>query len=203
MNILKNNIVVKSFIICTILSMTTMLFFFKYSVKRKKNQQFINLIKTKNKLSNKLFNESSLFISLKFPNATEFDTIINVQTNKEYSLKNIYKNQNIFINYWFLGCKGCELEMNSIEKFYNAYKNKIEFIIISNDDPKKVHDYRKKNSYRTNFYVFKSKTFPPNIKIFPTSELIIKNKSQFIFQDVGYYDSSDFYDYVNSLLYKK
>ena len=52
------------------------------------------------------------------------------------------------------------------------------------------------------FYVFKDDTFPVGIKIFPTSHLIINNKTQFIYAGVGYFDNDGFNQYIDSVLVK-
>ena len=87
-------------------------------------------------------------------------------------------------------------------QFYEKYNNKIQFVIISNDEPETVQKYIKKNEFTMPFYVFKNDTFPVGIKIFPTSHLKINNKTQFIYAGVGYFDNDGFNQYIDSVLVK-
>jgi len=128
--------------------------------------------------------------------------VINITNNKTNSLREVLNRPNVFINFWYKGCGGCELEMPEIQKFYEKYNNKIQFVIISNDEPENVQKYIKKNEFTMPFYVFKNDTFPVGIKIFPTSHLIINNKTQFIYAGVGYFDNDGFNQYIDSVLVK-
>jgi thiol-disulfide isomerase/thioredoxin len=128
--------------------------------------------------------------------------VIDIVNNKTLLLSDLLNKPNLYINFWFKGCKGCELEMPEIQKFYDKYKKKIGFAIISNDKPETVKKFKKKNEFSLPFYVFKDDTFPFGINTFPTSHLIINNKTQFLYAGVGHFDNDDFNKYIDSLLVK-
>ncbi len=127
----------------------------------------------------------------------------NVETGKLSKLSDIAKNQNLFINFWFKGCGGCEKEMPDIETLYKSYKDKIQFIVVSNDSIEVVRKYVKKNNFTLPFYVLEDRLFPSNISVFPTTHLVIKNKTIFTYPNMGYYDSSEFYTFIDNALATK
>jgi thiol-disulfide isomerase/thioredoxin len=129
--------------------------------------------------------------------------VIDVQSGKEYLAKNVLNSSNTFINFWFKGCGGCEVEMPEIQQFYEKYNNKIQFLILSNDSLETVRRYIKKEGFTLPFYVFKNSGFPGHIDVFPTNPLIINNKTAFLYAGIGYFDNKDFYRYVDSILVSK
>ncbi len=128
--------------------------------------------------------------------------IIDVQSGKEYLAKNLLNSSNTFINFWFKGCGGCEVEMPEIQQFYEKYNSKIKFLILSNDSLETVRRYIKKEGFKLPFYVFKNHGFPGYVDILPTNHLIINNKTAFLYAGIGYFDNEDFYTYVDSVLAK-
>ena len=128
--------------------------------------------------------------------------VIDVTSNKTMLLKDVLMKENLFINFWFKGCHGCEAEMPDVEQFYTKDKQQIQFAILSNDSPEAVRKYVAQNNFTLPFYVFKDGDFPSGINIFPTSHLIVKNKTAFEYAGMGYYVSPIFGNYVDSLLAK-
>lgn len=125
--------------------------------------------------------------------------VVKVLTNEHFVLSNFIERKNIFINFWFKGCGGCEKEMPEIEALYKKYKDEIQFIIISNDSTEKVRQYIKKNRFSVPFYVFdKDYKFPYGITVFPTTHLLMDNKSVFIYASVGYYESKEFHNFLDN-----
>ncbi|PHR70308.1 MAG: thiol-disulfide oxidoreductase [Lutibacter sp.] len=53
----------------------------------------------------------------------------------------------VFVNFWATWCPPCRAEMPSIQKLYNDYKDKIEFIFISNEKSGTVDNFLSKNNY--------------------------------------------------------
>lgn len=53
----------------------------------------------------------------------------------------------IFLNYWATWCPPCVAEMPSIEKLYADYKDKVHFLIVSNEDPAKTKAFMEKKDY--------------------------------------------------------
>lgn len=53
----------------------------------------------------------------------------------------IGKGRVTFISYWATWCPPCIAELPSIEKLYADYGNKVTFLLITNEDPKKVNTF--------------------------------------------------------------
>lgn len=130
------------------------------------------------------------------------DSVIDVSNGKTYAISTLLDTTNLFINYWFTSCNGCDTEMPEIEQFYEKYKNNVKFLILSNDSLSTVRNYLVKNHFTMPFYVFKNGHFPADLEVFPTSHLIINNKTAFYYAGIGYFDNKDFYNYIDSVLSK-
>ncbi len=128
--------------------------------------------------------------------------VIDVQSGQEYLAKDLLNSSNVFINFWFKNCGGCEVEMPEIQHFHEKYNDKIQFLLLSNDSLETVRRYIKKEGFTLPFYVFKNGGFPGHVDVFPTNHLIINNKTSFLYGGIGYFDNKDFYAYVDSVLVK-
>lgn len=51
------------------------------------------------------------------------------------------------VSFWATWCPPCLAEMPSIQALYNDYKNEVNFVLISEEDPKKIREFLAKNSY--------------------------------------------------------
>jgi len=52
-----------------------------------------------------------------------------------------------FVSYWATWCPPCIAEMPSIQSLYDDYGNKIEFLLITNEDPEIVNKFISKKGY--------------------------------------------------------
>lgn len=96
------------------------------------------------------------------------------------------KGKVIFINVWATWCPPCVAEMPSIQKLYNKYKNnqEIDFLIISHEKPKTVHDFMKKRGFNFPVYIseyrfpeiFHSNSIPVTFLISKKGQIVIKEK---------------------------
>jgi len=68
-----------------------------------------------------------------------------INTN-DYNFENT-KNKVVFLNFWATWCPPCRAEMPSIQKLYDDYKDKVEFVFITNENPAKVNSFLKENNY--------------------------------------------------------
>ena len=56
-------------------------------------------------------------------------------------------NKPIFLNIWATWCPPCIAEMPSIQELFEDYGDKVNFIIVSNEDPGKVQHFAKEQQF--------------------------------------------------------
>ena len=85
-----------------------------------------------------------------------------------------YKGKVIVLNFWFIACKPCIMEMPHLNKFVEKYKDEdVVFLAIANDDKKQIENFltKKKFDYtiapngRSIAYDWGVNSFPTNIII--------------------------------------
>ncbi len=95
------------------------------------------------------------------------------------------KNKVVFLNFWATWCPPCRAEMPSIQKVFEDYKNKIEFVFITNENPEKVNSFLTKNKYT--FSSFNEITRSPkefSVSTIPTT-YIINKKGEIVVHTLG------------------
>ena len=104
--------------------------------------------------------------------------------NYNWELKNINgdvfnfnetKGNVVLINFWATWCPPCIAEMPSMHLLYEDYKDKVEFVFVSNESETVINKFLNKNKYT--FEVFNSKSEYPeyfNIKSIPRTFVIDK-----------------------------
>jgi thiol-disulfide isomerase/thioredoxin len=92
------------------------------------------------------------------------------------------KGKVVFVNFWATWCPPCRAELPMIQKLYKDYKDKVAFILITNENWEKVSQFFNKNNY--NLPVYNSASRPPNeflkTNSIPSSFLLDKNGSVII-----------------------
>lgn len=88
-----------------------------------------------------------------------------------------FKDKAVFLNFWGTWCPPCREEYPSIQKLYEARKDKMHFVLIAMQDQEEtVVKFLKDNGYTTPVYVAKSpiaeKMLP---KSFPTTYVLAQN----------------------------
>lgn len=53
----------------------------------------------------------------------------------------------VFVNFWATWCPPCRAEMPMIQKLYDDYKDKVEFIFVTTDSREEIAEFFKKNGY--------------------------------------------------------
>lgn len=125
------------------------------------------------------------------------DTVLEVMSGKEIAIAELLDTSNIFLHYANINNN---TEMPDIEQFYQKYRGKIRFLLLSNDSLVTARNFIQKNVLSMPLYVFKNDHFPADIEVFPASHLIINRKTAFYYGGVGYFDNQDFYQYVDKAL---
>lgn len=60
---------------------------------------------------------------------------------------NKMKGEVVLVNFWATWCPPCIAEMPSLENLYLDYGNKIQFMLVANDDARKVNSFMKDKGY--------------------------------------------------------
>ncbi|WP_111708443.1 TlpA family protein disulfide reductase [Lutibacter citreus] len=104
---------------------------------------------------------------------------------KSLNLKDL-ENRVVFVNFWATWCPPCRAEMPMIQELYNDYKDKIDFIFVTNENLETVNKFFKKNNY--NLPVFNSIGLPPS-KLTETNSIpatyLIDKKGNIVINEVG------------------
>ena len=98
---------------------------------------------------------------------------LNSQNN---NLKNL-EGKIIFISFWATWCAPCVAEMPSINKLYKDYKDKVQFLLVTNENWKTVSKFYNKNEY--DFPTYNQQTLAPKelkSKTIPATFIISKDK---------------------------
>lgn len=94
------------------------------------------------------------------------------------------KGKPIFVSFWATWCPPCIAEMPSIQEFYDAYKNEVDFYLVAKDASSSVEGFMNKNNYTFPVYFEASQTpdlldsnaLPTSFLIHSNGEIIIKKK---------------------------
>jgi thiol-disulfide isomerase/thioredoxin len=90
---------------------------------------------------------------------------------------NEFENKVVFVNFWATWCPPCRAEMPMIQKLYNDYKDKVEFVFVTTENWKTVEEFFKKNEY--DLPVYNSIGRPPEkfteTNSIPASYILSKN----------------------------
>jgi peroxiredoxin len=109
--------------------------------------------------------------------------------NKEVQLSEFNPNKGkiIVINFWFIACKPCNMEMPELNKLVAKYKGSdVEFLAIALDDPSQLKSFLKKTDFDYQVLSISQKDVAPlNITGYPT-HLILNRDGQIVFKSMGY-----------------
>jgi peroxiredoxin len=109
--------------------------------------------------------------------------------NKEVQLSdfNPKKEKIIVINFWFIACKPCNMEMPELNKLVEKYKGKdVEFLAIALDEPSQLKSFLKKTDFDYQVLSISDKDVAPlNITGYPT-HLILNREGKIVFKSMGY-----------------
>ncbi len=82
----------------------------------------------------------------------------------------------VFLNIWATWCPPCIAELPGILDIYDEYKDKVNFVLITNEDPGKVKSFLKKNNFNTSpFYFYNRLPHDFETESIPTTFIIDKN----------------------------
>ena len=95
------------------------------------------------------------------------------------------KGKVVFINFWATWCPPCIAEMPSIQNLYTDYKDKVEFLLVTNDPYSEINEFLSKNNY--DFKILRPVTF--NTSVFDVSTIprtfLIDKTGRIIIDETG------------------
>jgi thiol-disulfide isomerase/thioredoxin len=98
-----------------------------------------------------------------------------------------FKDKVVVINNWATWCPPCVAEMPSLQKLYNAYKDKVVFIFLVHDKPGNVYKFIEDNHLDVPVYflpqnmpkILEATTIPTTFIISKTGEIVVKKTGAF------------------------
>lgn len=118
---------------------------------------------------------------------------------------NTAKGKVVLLNYWATWCPPCIAEMPSLQKLYNDYKDKVEFIFLTTDDDPELNKFMDDKDYYYPIYRSLSEHPKPFVsKSIPATYLIDKN-GNIVIHKVGAanWNSSSVRETIDELLSNK
>lgn len=96
--------------------------------------------------------------------------------NHPHSLSS-YKGTVIFLNFWATWCGPCLKEIPNIKNLYEKYKDKVTFLLVSNEKNEKVVRFEKSRNTGLPFYVYTMDQMKPTYvhSLIPTTFIISKS----------------------------
>ena len=113
-----------------------------------------------------------------------------------------FKGKVVFLNFWGTWCPPCRAEYPSIQKLYEAKKDKVQFVLVAmQDEEEKVKQFLAENNYTTQVYLAKSplaeKMLP---KSFPTTFLVGQNGRILMKEDAAKdWNAEDVLQFIDSV----
>ncbi len=93
---------------------------------------------------------------------------------KDYILGD-FKNKVVLLNFWATWCPPCRAELPALQDLYNDYGSKINFILVSSEEPGKLNQFLHESGYDIPVYIQQS-PLPPSFPVqsIPTTFIISK-----------------------------
>ena len=114
------------------------------------------------------------------------------------------KGKVVFVNFWASWVLPCEAELQSIQRFYDAYKGEVDFYIITNEEREPVEAFIQQQNltFPVTYLFIGEKAAVPYLKA-PSSYLIDKEGNIVIHKKgIADWDNTKIYNLVDKLLAK-
>ncbi|MBV1888371.1 MAG: TlpA family protein disulfide reductase [Urechidicola sp.] len=115
---------------------------------------------------------------------------------------NTAKGKVVFVNFWATWCPPCRAEMPSIQKLYNDYSDKVEFVFFTSEETDVVNAFLDKNKYNLPAYNSYN-NWPSEFKVstIPATYIVDKNGA-IVIHEIGAVDwnSDKFRELLDKLI---
>lgn len=88
-------------------------------------------------------------------NIENFDWLLIKEDKSSYNLKQS-QGKVVLINFWATWCPPCIAEMPSLQKLFNDYGERVEFIFVTNDPLETIQDFKAKRKFTFPVYIRRS-----------------------------------------------
>ncbi len=89
-----------------------------------------------------------------------------------------FQGEVVFLNFWATWCPPCVAELPEIQRIYDAYGDKVKFVLITGQTPEEVKDFLSNKGYDLPVY-YGGRSLPEKltVKSIPTTFIIAKDGS--------------------------
>jgi len=104
-------------------------------------------------------------------------SLIFIDEQNDRHVLNEYYDKPVFINFWATWCPPCRAEMPSLQDLYDDYKDKVNFLFLSNESMEKQLEYLTTKDYDLPNYQIKGQpTGSLKYSVLPTTMILSKEK---------------------------
>ncbi|MCH4551016.1 TlpA family protein disulfide reductase [Aestuariibaculum lutulentum] len=82
---------------------------------------------------------------------SDYNWLLKDENQETYHFQSA-KGKVVLINFWATWCPPCIAEMPSMQKLYDDYKDKVEFLFVTSDDFTEINTFLKDNNYTFKVY---------------------------------------------------
>ena len=121
---------------------------------------------------------------------------------KTISLNELNNNKPVFVNIWATWCPPCIAELPAIMELYDAYGDKVSFVLATGESPEKVKAFLLKNNYNNSpFYFYRNLPVEFQTESIPTTFIVDKSgKVVLVKKGAARWNSGKIKELLNSLL---
>jgi thiol-disulfide isomerase/thioredoxin len=95
-----------------------------------------------------------------------------------------FEGKPLFINFWATWCPPCVAELPEINDLHNAYRDKVVFLLITDESPETVRAFMKQKNYNLPVYfiqssvpeIFATSSIPATFIVSPENKIVIEKR---------------------------